>query len=87
METSIVQNEVTAPLLGGSPIPDDAQVENAKATFENGVLTISIPVPESKRRRREIPIEGRDERSQTESKAASTSGWRSRPSTPHQPCP
>jgi HSP20 family protein len=52
------------------PIPDDAQVENAKATFENGVLTISLPVPESKRRRREIPIEAREERSERRSKAA-----------------
>lgn len=40
------------------PIPDDAQVEQAKATFENGLLTVSVPVPESKQRRREIPIEG-----------------------------
>jgi len=40
------------------PIPDDAQVENAKATFENGILTVSVPVPEAKQRRREIPIEG-----------------------------
>ncbi len=39
------------------PIPGEAQVDNAKATFENGVLKISIPVPEAQQRRREIPIE------------------------------
>lgn len=50
------------------PIPEDAQVDNAKATFENGVLTVLVPVPESKRRRREVPIEAKEERSQ--SKAA-----------------
>jgi HSP20 family protein len=52
------------------PLPEDAQIDNAKATFENGVLTVSIPVPESKRRRREVPIEAREERSQAQSKAA-----------------
>jgi len=39
------------------PIPDEAQVEKAKATFEHGILTVSVPVPESKHRRQEIPIE------------------------------
>ena len=39
------------------PMPDDAHVEQAKATFDNGVLTVSVPVPETKERRREIPIE------------------------------
>ena len=52
------------------PLPDDAQIDNAKATFDDGVLTVSIPVPDSKRRRREIPIEASAERSQTQSKAA-----------------
>jgi HSP20 family protein len=27
------------------PIPDEAQVENATATFENEILTVSVPVP------------------------------------------
>ena len=52
------------------PLPEDAQIDNAKAIFENGVLTVSIPVPESKRRRRQIPIEAREEQAQTQSKAA-----------------
>lgn len=40
------------------PIPDEAQIDQAKATFENGVLTVNVPVPEATQRRREIPIEG-----------------------------
>lgn len=39
------------------PIPDDARIEEAKATFEDGVLKVSLPIPEAKQRRREIPIE------------------------------
>lgn len=39
------------------PIPDEAQIDQAKATFENGVLTVDVPVPETTQRRREIPIE------------------------------
>jgi len=39
------------------PIPEEAEVENAKATFENGILTVSMPVPNNKYHRREIPIE------------------------------
>ncbi len=41
-------------------IPDEAQIDQAKATFENGVLTVDVPVPETTQRRREIPIEGND---------------------------
>lgn len=52
------------------PIPEGAQVENAKATFEDGVLEVSVPVPESKRRRREVPIEAKDTQSQSHSNAA-----------------
>ncbi|HEU4684766.1 MAG TPA: Hsp20/alpha crystallin family protein [Nitrospira sp.] len=40
------------------PIPEDAEVDQAKATFENGILTVTIPVPHAAQRRREIPIEG-----------------------------
>jgi HSP20 family protein len=29
------------------PIPDEAQVEKAKATFENEILTVLVPVPRS----------------------------------------
>ena len=40
------------------PLPEDAQVDQAKANFENGVLQITIPIPESQQQRRQIPISG-----------------------------
>jgi HSP20 family protein len=39
------------------PLPDGASAEQAKAQFNNGVLEVTVPVPEAKVRRREIPIE------------------------------
>lgn len=39
------------------PVPDEAQIDQAKASFENGILTVNVPVPEMTQRRREIPIE------------------------------
>jgi HSP20 family protein len=38
------------------PLPEGADAEQAKAQFENGVLEVAVPVPESQRRRRSIPI-------------------------------
>jgi len=40
------------------PLPEGASVEQAKALFKDGVLEVTVPIPESARRRREIPIEG-----------------------------
>jgi HSP20 family protein len=51
------------------PLPEGTNAEQAKAQFENGVLEVSVPVPESQRRRR-IPIEtsgGQTQRTQTAS--------------------
>jgi HSP20 family protein len=39
------------------PLPEGANAEQARAQFENGILEVSVPVPESQRRRRSIPIE------------------------------
>jgi HSP20 family protein len=39
------------------PLPEDANAEQVRAQFNNGVLEISVPVPERKTNRREIPIE------------------------------
>lgn len=39
------------------PLPEGASTDQAKARFNNGVLEISLPVPEQKTNRREIPIE------------------------------
>lgn len=38
------------------PLPEGANVDEAKANFENGVLQITIPIPESQQKRRQIPI-------------------------------
>ncbi len=40
------------------PLPEGANMEQAKAQFTDGVLEITIPIPEEKQQRREIPIEG-----------------------------
>ena len=39
------------------PLPEGANVEQAQAKFHNGVLEISIPVPEQQSNRRSIPIQ------------------------------
>ena len=39
------------------PLPEGANVEQAKAKFENGVLEVSVPVPEEKTRRKQVPIQ------------------------------
>lgn len=38
------------------PLPEGANADQATAQFENGILEVSVPVPESQRRRRTIPI-------------------------------
>ncbi len=38
------------------PLPEGADTDNAKAEFKDGVLEVSIPVPEAQKRAREIPI-------------------------------
>jgi HSP20 family protein len=47
------------------PLPDEAKVDQAKASFNNGVLEITVPVPESERKRREIPVETGGEKTRT----------------------
>lgn len=38
-------------------LPDGADVQKAKADFQNGVLRITIPVPETQQNQRQIPIQ------------------------------
>ena len=38
------------------PLPKDANGEKATASYTNGILEITIPVPESKTKPREIPV-------------------------------
>ncbi len=46
------------------PLPEGANVDQAKAKFDNGVLEIRVPL-EKKAQRREIPIEGSSQREQS----------------------
>lgn len=39
------------------PLPEGANLEQAKASFNNGILEVSVPVPQAEPKRREIPIE------------------------------
>ena len=39
------------------PLPEGANVERAQAKFDNGVLEVTIPVPEEKAQRKQIPIQ------------------------------
>jgi HSP20 family protein len=39
------------------PLPEGAKADQAKAQFNNGVLEVTVPVPESKRQARQIAIE------------------------------
>lgn len=38
------------------PLPESAKIEEAKANFRNGVLEVVVPVPESERKNRQIPV-------------------------------
>jgi HSP20 family protein len=60
------------------PLPEGANVGNAQANFENGVLQITIPVPESQQNRRQIPISSAHGQGQGQQSQASSSGQRAR---------
>ncbi len=51
------------------PLPDGANVQQANARFDNGILEITIPVPQQETNRRQIPVQG--------SSASSSSGSQS----------
>jgi HSP20 family protein len=55
------------------PLPENAKIEEAKGSFNNGILEVTVPVPESERRTRQIPISGQRQL-QGESSEASRSG-------------
>lgn len=38
------------------PLPEGVQAEQARAQFHNGVLEVTVPVPQQTSKRREIPI-------------------------------
>ena len=40
------------------PLPEEANAENARADFKNGVLQVTVPVKRAESKRRQIPISG-----------------------------
>ncbi len=50
------------------PLPEGADLEHANAKFQNGLLEVTVPVPQQKEQRRSIPIEG-ETKSQTKQAA------------------
>jgi HSP20 family protein len=46
------------------PLPEGANAEQAQARFENGVLEITIPVPQQESNRRQIPVQAASASSQ-----------------------
>ena len=58
------------------PIPEGAELDHANAKFQNGMLEVTIPVPQQKENRRPIRIEG-----QTKSPQASQSEGQTRSQT------
>ena len=43
------------------PLPDGANTEQARAQFRDGVLEVSVPVPQQANQRRQIPVTGSSE--------------------------
>ena len=52
------------------PLPENANLDQARAEFRNGELRISIPVPERKPSARQIPISSSGERKEPQSQTA-----------------
>jgi HSP20 family protein len=56
------------------PLPEGAQVDQAKASFRNGLLEVTVPVPERASERRPLAIESGSEPVTTASQTASGEG-------------
>jgi HSP20 family protein len=52
------------------PLPENANLDQARAEFRNGELRISVPVPERQRNTRQIPISAGGERKEPQSQTA-----------------
>lgn len=51
------------------PLPEGADTEHANARFQNGMLEVTIPVPQQKENHRPIPVEGQSPQGQTQSQS------------------
>ena len=52
------------------PLPEGAKTDQAKAELTDGVLKVSVPVPETKKKPRQIPVEQGKETKPAETKPA-----------------
>jgi HSP20 family protein len=53
------------------PLPDGVDTEQVNAQFNNGVLEVTVPIPQAQQRRREVPIGATGGGQQQQSRAAS----------------
>ena len=61
--------DASTEVLREIPLPEGGNAEQAKAQFRDGVLEVTLPVPERKSNRRPIPIEsGTSEQNKFEQK-------------------
>jgi HSP20 family protein len=55
------------------PLPENAKTDQAQANFRNGVLEVTVPVPELERKRRQIPVSSSAQSGQGQSAQAGQS--------------
>lgn len=48
------------------PLPEEAKIEDVRANFRNGVLVVTVPVPELQKKHRQIPIQTSGQSSSSE---------------------
>jgi len=62
------------------PLPKRAKVDQATAEFHNGLLEVTVPVPETESKRRQIPITSQttveSSASQSQERTRTTAGAR-----------
>lgn len=63
------------------PLPEGAQVDQAKASFRNGILEVTVPVPERASKRRPVAIESGSEPGTA---ASQTASGESKPAEPQK---
>lgn len=63
------------------PLPEGAQVDQAKASFQNGLLEVTVPIPQRASQRRPLAIEPG---SKSETAASQTASGDSKPAEPQK---
>ena len=61
-------------------LPEGADAQNARAEFRNGVLQVTIPVPEQQSNVREIPVQAASSQSGQQQQSSQTSSSQQQPS-------